>query len=351
MKINRICLILPKLGIGGTERHSKNLIKMFSSYGVQTDVIYIFCGDNSLSLMNINCLNEGINKGNLNMWKTLTTIRYYLKQKNYDYIYVISKIYISIVLLASFGLNCRFIISERASHTYKWPLKYRVVSWLSRNSKKISLIVSQSLESQIYQKAFYRYAKSSVILPNLYFSEKKVLNESKPSINAFLVISRLNDWSKGLDLLLRLYSYSDRKWPLHIYGGKLNDDKNLKDLIEKLNLGNSVLFYGKIDNLNDLKFKYNFSIIPSRSEGFPNVLLEYLDFEIYPILFRLNSAISSVITTDKDGRIIEKFDYNALIIVLNEIMNNSFYKDDNIYRDKLNNFSPSYYFNKILSSL
>lgn len=352
--MKEILLILPKLGVGGTERHSLNLINMFANNGVRVYIVFIFKGRLDLiNNPNVTIVNKGINSHRLNLPRTIAVLRKQLRLREHNYVYVLSKIYISITLFASVGLRNKLILSERSSPNYIWPLTYKFLTWILRYSRNIALVVSQSEEAIKIHKSTYRNSEKFIQLPNLFNLSQENLNAKGDKVKAFLIISRLNDWSKGLDLLIRLYSFTKQEWPLHIYGGTMEDDSSLKALIYSLGLDSKIHLMGRINSWNDIDFSYEYSILPSRSEGFPNVLLEYLHFGVFPITFKLNSSYSAALPDSTFGKLFEKYQYKEFILFLDSVTSGEFARDASLSGTKsdLTRFTEEYYFKNLIQNL
>jgi glycosyltransferase involved in cell wall biosynthesis len=81
---------------------------------------------------------------------------------------------------------------------------------------------------------------------------------------------------KGHDILLKAISLVKDKTPqfrIDIYGDG-PEEKNLKSMTQKLGIGDYVKFCGFTDNILPVLKESDFMILPSRSEGMPNILLE-----------------------------------------------------------------------------
>lgn len=80
---------------------------------------------------------------------------------------------------------------------------------------------------------------------------------------------------KGLDILLRAWSHfrKKREGKLLIIG-EGEERQNLQNMAKKLDISDSVVFKGQIDNARLLLSTFDIFCIPSRSEGLPYTLLE-----------------------------------------------------------------------------
>ena len=111
------------------------------------------------------------------------------------------------------------------------------------------------------------------------FILSQIISElSPPYSDAFnIVFSGRLDQQKGLDTLIKALSIthsSNPNFTLNILGGHSPYQKNIEDLIDTLSLKDNVNFLGHLSNPFPFYANCDLFILPSRYEGFPNVLLE-----------------------------------------------------------------------------
>ena len=136
------------------------------------------------------------------------------------------------------------------------------------------------------------------------FNDKKI----------FCFVGRLEN-SKGFPALLDAFSNLDEiNWiaKLHCVG-ETNENK----YIEKLNYnGNiSIQYHGVLDRkeLNKIYEDSHFIILPSKSEGFPKVLVEASSFGCIPIIPSIPAIISNINEQKKNGIILEDINPQGII--------------------------------------
>ncbi|MCT4640230.1 MAG: glycosyltransferase [Bacteroidales bacterium] len=123
-----------------------------------------------------------------------------------------------------------------------------------------------------------------------------------------IIAARLSH-EKGVDLGIETFATVADKLPdaeLHIYGtGK--EEEQLKQLISDNNLGKNVKLLGFCNNIPAIMHNYSALFMPSRQEGFANVLLEAMSRKLPCIAFTGNCS-EEVIINDKTGIVSEAFD-------------------------------------------
>jgi GalNAc-alpha-(1->4)-GalNAc-alpha-(1->3)-diNAcBac-PP-undecaprenol alpha-1,4-N-acetyl-D-galactosaminyltransferase len=81
---------------------------------------------------------------------------------------------------------------------------------------------------------------------------------------------------KGFDLLIRAFATATAPQLQLVIAGEGPEGQHLRDLATELGLGARVSFVGRVRNLSALMKAAVAFVLPSRYEGFPNVLLEAL---------------------------------------------------------------------------
>ncbi len=124
---------------------------------------------------------------------------------------------------------------------------------------------------------------------------------------------------KGLDILLRAMIYVNKEISdarLEIIGE--GDKAQYESLIKTNGLEHNVFFRGKQKNILGFYKDTNVFVLPSRSEGMSNSLLEAMGYGI-PCVATNVSGVEDIIDNGKNGFIVNKGDYYAIadrIIIL-----------------------------------
>lgn len=130
-------------------------------------------------------------------------------------------------------------------------------------------------------------------------------------------------YQKGFDLLIRAMAKvrSRRKWILFIYGDG-PENKNLNDLIDQLGLTNKIKLKGLTDNPFDSISSADLFVMPSRHEGFGNVLVEALACDIPVIAADCRHGPREILVDGEYGRLVETEDIDALADAISDFLEN-----------------------------
>ena len=318
MDKKKIAFVIYSLESGGAERVVATLANTLI-YHYEVSIITLFKGksvyelDNSVRLFY--CIDDiplrtnpvKSLKTNCSLYKNLKNI---LKEQLIELAIGFMTTSNVLVALASKSINIPCIISERSNpfiytHNAFWQ---HLVKWSFPKSDY--LIVQSPLAKLYYQNILP--IDNIAILPNPLSKElvnKKNLIVQKKNI--ILNVGRL-DGNKSQDLLIKSFSnMPNDNWEL-IFVGEGPLLCTYQKLVDKLGISDKVKFIGKT---NDVSHFYNQSKIfafTSKSEGFPNVLIEAMYFELACISTDCESGPSELIIDGMNGFLIPVDDQLAL---------------------------------------
>jgi glycosyltransferase involved in cell wall biosynthesis len=151
---------------------------------------------------------------------------------------------------------------------------------------------------------------------------KIIINQKKidDKLN-FCFVGALND-HKGVNLIIEAFSNIENQkiGEIHFIGNG-NDEKKYIDLCKINNLQN-VFFHGFLKKNDIISFyqKCHFLLLPSKSEGFPKVVGEAMNYGCIPIVSDV-SSIGQIIVDDENGFLISKLNTNDLTLQINKALN------------------------------
>lgn len=134
----------------------------------------------------------------------------------------------------------------------------------------------------------------------------------------FAIVARLHP-VKGHDILLEAFAKTDKKdWKLWIIGeGDLRT--KLEEQAQKLGINDRVAFLGKRDDVDQLLYAADVSLLTSHSESFPLVLLESADMAT-PVISTNVGGVPALIDPGKTGWIVEPGRADALMYAIGKAM-------------------------------
>lgn len=211
--------------------------------------------------------------------------------------------------LVSLSCPAKFtLVTSRHNSEPFFPGAPKFVSnFLSRlvELRSIRIIaISESVKKFLVNRGEVRKGNSIEVVLYGYkthYSTSERANQKRKVVRRLGTISRLAN-QKDIPTMLNAFKEFRHNHPeatLSVLGaGPL--EKSLKELVNQINLENSVIFAGRSSKIYEFLISLDVFILTSKYEGFGMVLLEAMDSGI-PILASNNSAIPEVLGTDFSG--------------------------------------------------
>lgn len=182
------------------------------------------------------------------------------------------------------------------------------------------LIVQTDVIKGFYQKIIQE--SKIKIIPNpideIILSVRKDYSERE---NVILTVGRL-DANKNQRLLIEAFANLNVvNWKLVIVGDGILREEYIK-LTSSLGISDKVDFVGNISNVSDYYNKAKIFVFTSKSEGFPNALLEAMSFGLPCISTDCPSGPSEIIKNNENGYLIEVNNRIQLEGQMTNLMNN-----------------------------
>lgn len=322
----KILLVTTSLANGGVERFVATLSKILVNLDYEVHIITVLNKvefDYEGELFNIGLLKEK-NDSFLGKIKRFFALKKYLKKKKFDII-IDNRTRPKTIIEIFFN----FFLYEIRKVIFMIH-SYNVVSYFPRNKwiakrlyKKSRLFVCVSKEIENKVKKEYNY-KNTLTLYNPVDFDKiiQLSDEYEIKGNYVLTYGRLDDEVKNFSLLIDGYAksnLSEKGIQLFILGnGK--DKEFLKDKVVKLELSKSVLFFDKA--INPFPYVKNaiFTVLTSKYEGFPTVLLESLSLNIPVVSVNCKSGPAEIITNEVNGLLVENDNPKILAQAMNRMI-------------------------------
>lgn len=317
-KRKKIVFIIPSLGAGGAERvivslaneysilYDVTIISLFkksSFYEIKKTIQLNYCEEKPVQSSNIL---SGI-RNNFLLYKKIKSILSSLKPEVVIAFTTTANI---IGILAAKATNTRIIISERANPYLFVPNKFWRVLRKLTYPKAEKLVVQSDLSKQFY-KSFVSEEKIAVLPNPLSKTLEKKRNSNAIRENIILNVGRL-DKNKSQDLLIKSFAQAKLKnWKLVLVGD--GEQKMMyQELVNKLKINDQVTFTGTVSNTEHYYNKAKLFAFTSKSEGFPNALIEAMYFGNCCISTDCPSGPSTLISHEHNGVLIPIGDQHQL---------------------------------------
>lgn len=204
-----------------------------------------------------------------------------------------------------------FLVTLRGADQALWKIKLLnpIVNWIFQSSDAV-VTVSKSLSTEISEK--FNIQSKTYFIPNgVYVPSRKRNNNNHKHIILFVgaLIPR-----KGVDILIQAYTMAKFESHIHLMiGGDGIERKRLQSMVHGTNIEENITFLGEIpsDEVQDLMLKSNCFVLPSYSEGTPNVIKEAMACGI-PVIATNVSGNPELIMHNKTGLLFEPGDVNTL---------------------------------------
>jgi glycosyltransferase involved in cell wall biosynthesis len=309
--------------MGGMERASSNLANQFAIDGLEVVFISIFKRNHFFTLDNrINLIEpKNFNFSKLNFIKTILFIRKSIKKNRVNNILVFGKIYSAMTSIAMIGLNKKIVISERSSPYYIWPFTINIISRIAFSLNTPFAVVSQTKLAESIQRNYYSKKSTITVIPNA-VRDIQLYPDIKRE-NIIISVGRIGEYIKGFDLLIKAFIIANpSNWILKIVGN-IEGAENLTDIVKQEKFSEKIIFVEPQNNLDLLFAKSSVFVIPSRSEGFPNALIEAMASGLACVSYDFDAGPRDIIINNLNGIIVEKENIQELAFTILKVVNDA----------------------------
>jgi len=366
-----IVIVVSSMNLGGAQRVVSILSNYWAEKGYQISIVKTYTGDKKDHYT----LNKNINEKRLtnipffpsikllnNAWK-FVTLRKVIKDLKPDIIFSFLTGTNVATSLATIGFKCPLIICERAWPPF-WTIN-RYFFWILRIIiKKVKKVVVQTHDSKFWMNRNFP-SSDVIVIPNpidypIRIDKQLSINPDSlitPDKKVIISAGRLNIL-KQFDLLIRSFSNIHNEYPewnLVILGDG-EEKENLVKLAFNLNINDKVFFPGSIGNISDWYVRADLFVLPTKMEGFPNVLLESMSYGLPCISFDCDTGPRDIIQDGINGILVnteekESGITNALIkLIRDDKLRKNFAQESILIREKYSIKSIMQIWDKILRS-
>ena len=311
--------------MGGTQNAMVNLANGLVIAGLKVEMYALFQLEHFFKLDNRVVFSESPKPPHCynvitRMIAILANVRKIIKKSESQTIIVYGKFYSALTLLASFGLKKRIFISDRASPLYKDPLYVELITKIIYFFIKPAGIIAQTNTSATCQRKRFGNNVPIQVIPNP-VREIKHYNYAKEK--TVLAVGRFGDKLKGFDLLIEAWGKIDAPdWKLVFAGGFECDDPVLGERAKALKVYDTIVFSGKVNDLDELYARSSIFVIPSRSEGFPNALAEAMSAGLACVSFDFIAGPRDMIKEGYNGYLVPNGNVDALAEKIQYVIEN-----------------------------
>ena len=250
-------------------------------------------------------------------------IRQIIKRNNPDMIISFMVELNIYVLLANIFNQRKIIVSERSTIQKDLSIIFKLTQHFLY--KLASNVVFVSKNDYNYAK----WLKNKTFIYNPLSCH--IINEQPQRENTIVAIGAQRRWHvKGFDTLILAWAriaQSHPDWKLQFIG--LNNDIYISSLTQSYYLERQVEFLGWENNINEILRTKSIYILSSRSEGFPNSLIEAMSQGCACVAFDCKTGPNEIITDGKSGLLARNGDVDDLAAKLQLLI-----EDENL-RQKL----------------
>jgi glycosyltransferase involved in cell wall biosynthesis len=310
---NKCYILLPNLDAGGAERVTITIARLLHKEGYSIEFV-----------------NLGYGKGEMQSWiepefrmtsfgcgRVLSAIPKLcaFMKSHPDGVYFSSREHVNVVGVIAAKISGRKIVvripnmpRNILSHGIA-GLKMRVIKHLNQSLlRSAKMVIAQNDEMRDQLLSYYNLPEAKVVVINNPVDKEYVRASAKDSSNPFsssevnFLAACMVDYRKGIDVLMQAWPTVKAAIPnAHMYIAGRNTSDYAIDLMKRSSDLPDFTFLGFQSNPYPLLKHCDVFVLPSRMEGFPNVVLEAMCFNRPIAATTCVDVIKKIITPGKNG--------------------------------------------------
>lgn len=314
----KIIQMLPELNEGGVERGSVDLAKFLDVNGIEN---YVMSNGGKLENEIKNHIKFDIaSKNILTFLPRVFKLRKILKNLKPDIVHIRSRVPAWLIFFAKYGLNFKVISTVHGINSVNFYSKIMI--------KADEIIVPSFYAKEHIVKNFNaNESKITVIFRGVDLSEFRAENlDSKENLRAkfglqnddFIIscVGRITNLKNIETVIKATHVLRDKNAKLLVVGGVHEKRKkyfeSLKDLVDKLDLNNKVVFTGSISKISEI-YKLSDTLVSAsiKPESFGRSVAEAIAMNC-PVVASNHGGVKDIIIEGVNGYFFEPFDEREL---------------------------------------
>jgi glycosyltransferase involved in cell wall biosynthesis len=324
----RIAFIVPSFGAGGAERVASLLCNWWAKQGhtvsaiafEASDAERLYTLDAAVTLRQIACFNRrrSLASSVATNIRRLIRLRSALNDFRPDVIVSFMTEANVVALWAAFGLGIPVVVSERNQ-----PDRPGLGAW-RRAARRLSYPMAAALVMQTEAIAEWgkkRFRVPVLVIPNPVHPTPVSKRCEEASGKHLIAVGRLVR-QKGFDILISSFAKIARahpNWKLIVYG-EGPDRGALEAQIRSLSMTDAISLPGLSRDIAAVYARAALFVLPSRFEGYPNVLLEALASGCPVVATDCPGATAEILQNGRYGVLVPPEDVHALASALDRLM-------------------------------
>ncbi|TDD96193.1 glycosyltransferase [Flavobacterium cellulosilyticum] len=319
----KICLVSDQLATGGAERCAALLSVFFEKNNCK--VHHVVVVDKIEYEFSGNVLNLGIIRDDsndfFNRLKRFRVLRKFFLENEFDFIidFRVKRHQWQEFFIAKLIYRAPLIVTI---HSYMidlyFPKNKLLANWIYSNCYKI-ITVSNEIKKRIVSNSNYLNIETIYNPIDFKYIETAIKEKFEFDFKYILAVGRMQDNVKQFNKLIECYANSilpKNDIKMIILGdGTLKSE--LVNLVKTFKLENMILFKGEVKNPFVYFKKALYTVLSSKNEGFPTVLIESLACETPVISFACHSGPSEIIINNENGILVENQNFAKLTSAMN----------------------------------
>ncbi len=322
----RILFVIATLGCGGAERVASLLCSAWARRGERVNILTFENGrtppffplEPSVEVVPLSLLGDsgGFGAAGRNLGR-IRTLRRAIASRKPDVVVSFLDTTNVLTLLATRGLGVPVVVSERIDPRY-WKIP-RAWSLLRRLTYPWAARVVVQTRGAASRFPWLRPAPPLVAHPAP--APPETAASPPPGPPRIVGMGRLTR-QKGFDLLLRAVASLPVRNPEVevVLAGEGPEGSALRRLAEELGLGGRVRLAGNVEDPGALLRSAVLFVLPSRFEGFPNVLLEAMAEGVAVVATDCPSGPSEIVEDGRNGLLVPPEDTKALAAAIDRLL-------------------------------